>query len=283
MTLDDALHAATRAGLPLNEARMLLLHLLYRPTHDRAWLLAHGGDALPAEAQAALQALTARRLAGEPVAYLVGHKHFHGLRLQVDARVLDPRDDTETLVDWALECLQALPASAAAPRALDLGTGSGAIALALAKHCPHAHVTAVDASADALAVARANAQQLGLAVDFRQGDWLAPVAGERFALLVSNPPYIAEGDAHLPALRHEPRAALVSGADGLADIRRITAAAPSHLLPGGWLLIEHGWNQAAAVRQLLADAGFAHISTRRDLAGVERCTGGQWAEQTKQA
>ena len=139
---------------------------------------------------------------------------------------------------------------------------------------PQARVTAVDASADALTVARANAGQLGLAVTLHHGDWLAPVAGERFDLIVSNPPYIAEGDAHLPALAHEPRSALVSGADGLDDLRRIVATAPAHLAPGGWLLLEHGWDQAAAVRALLTDAGFTQVQSRRDLAGIERCSGG---------
>ena len=177
---------------------MLLLHVLEQPTHARAWLLAHDTDAMPAEADARLQALATRRLAGEPLAYLTGEKAFHGLTLRVDARVLDPRDDTETLVDWALALL---PADAPR-RVLDLGTGSGAIALAIAQQRPLAQVVAVDASADALAVARANAERLGLRVDMRLGDWLTPVAGERLDLIVSNPPYIADTDPHLPALAH---------------------------------------------------------------------------------
>ncbi len=269
-TLGTALRQLQTGGLPRLEAQMLLLHALGQPPQARAWLLAHDDDALPADAATRLHALATRRLAGEPMAYLTGEKHFHGLRLQVDARVLDPRDDTETLVDWALALL---PADAPR-RVLDLGTGSGAIALAIAHARPQARVTAVDASADALTVARANAGQLGLAVTLHHGDWLAPVAGEVFDLIVSNPPYIAEGDAHLPALAHEPRAALVSGADGLDDLRRIVATAPAHLAPGGWLLLEHGWDQAAAVRALLADAGFAQVQSRRDLAGIERCSGG---------
>ena len=269
-TLGTALRQLQTDGLPRLEAQMLLLHALGQPPQARAWLLAHDDAALPADAATRLHALATRRLAGEPMAYLTGEKHFHGLRLQVDARVLDPRDDTETLVDWALALL---PADAPR-RVLDLGTGSGAIALAIAHARPQARVTAVDASADALTVARANAGQLGLAVTLHHGDWLAPVAGERFDLIVSNPPYIAEGDAHLPALAHEPRSALVSGADGLDDLRRIVATAPAHLAPGGWLLLEHGWDQAAAVRALLADAGFAQVQSRRDLAGIERCSGG---------
>ena len=261
-TLGAALRQLQTGGLPRLEAQMLLLHALGQPPQARAWLLAHD--------DARLHALATRRPAGEPMAYLTGEKHFHGLRLQVDARVLDPRDDTETLVDWALALL---PADAPR-RVLDLGTGSGAIALAIAHARPQARVTAVDASADALTVARANAGQLGLAVTLHHGDWLAPVAGERFDLIVSNPPYIAEGDAHLPALAHEPRSALVSGADGLDDLRRIVATAPAHLAPGGWLLLEHGWDQAAAVRALLTDAGFTQVQSRRDLAGIERCSGG---------
>ena len=269
-TLGAALRQLQTGGLPRLEAQMLLLHALGQPPQARAWLLAHDDAALPADAATRLHALATRRLAGEPMAYLTGEKHFHGLRLQVDARVLDPRDDTETLVDWALALL---PADAPR-RVLDLGTGSGAIALAIAHARPQARVTAVDASADALAVARANAGRLGLAVTLHHGDWLAPVAGEAFDLIVSNPPYIAEGDAHLPALAHEPRSALVSGADGLDDLRRIVATAPAHLAPGGWLLLEHGWDQAAAVRALLTDAGFTQVQSRRDLAGIERCSGG---------
>ena len=272
-TLLDALRHLQAQGLPRLDAQMLLLHALGRPTHARAWLLAHDGEPLPAGAAERLHALAARRLAGEPMAYLTGEKHFHGLCLHVDARVLDPRDDTETLVDWALEHLPA----GVPRRVLDLGTGSGAITLAIAHARPAAQVVAVDASADALAVARANAQRLGLAVDLRCGHWLAPVAGQRFDVIVSNPPYIAEDDAHLPALVHEPRQALVSGADGLHDLRHIVAAAPAHLHAGGWLLLEHGWDQAATVRALLAQAGFAAVQSRRDLAGIERCSGGQWA------
>ncbi|GAD23242.1 peptide chain release factor N(5)-glutamine methyltransferase, partial [Acidovorax sp. MR-S7] len=209
-----------------------------------------------------------RRMAGEPVAYLTGTKEFYGLPLQVDARVLDPRPDTETLVDWAL----ALAAPAA--RMADLGTGSGAIALALQSQRPQAQVLAVDASADALAVARANARRLGLPVRFVQGHWLDGIAGP-FDLIVSNPPYIPATDPHLAALTHEPLSALASGDDGLQDIRAIAAQAPSRLAPGGWLLLEHGWDQAEAVQALLRAAGFGQVHSRHDLAGMARCTGGQ--------
>ena len=278
-TLAAALRQWQLRGLPRLEAQMLLLHVLGQPTHARAWLLAHDGQALPAAAATRLHALATRRLAGEPMAYLTGEKAFHGLTLRVDARVLDPRDDTETLVDWALALL---PADAPR-RVLDLGTGSGAIALAIAQQRPLAQVVAVDASADALAVARANAERLGLRVDMRLGDWLTPVAGERLDLIVSNPPYIADTDPHLPALAHEPRQALVSGADGLDDIRRIVAQAPAHLAPGGWLLLEHGWDQAGAVRALLSAAGFAQVQSRRDLAGIERGSGGQYPDRRAQS
>ena len=270
-TVAHALAHAQASGLARIDAQMLLLHALGRAPHDRAWLIAHDGDALAPAVAAQFDALCVRRLDGEPVAYLTGAKAFHGLTLQVDARVLDPRDDTETLVDWALEML---PADAPR-RVLDLGTGSGAIALALAAARPQADVWTVDASADALAVAQANGQRLGLAVTWRHGHWLAPVAGQRFDVIVSNPPYIAEGDPHLAALAHEPRMALASGPDGLRDLRAIGAAAPAHLQPGGWLLLEHGHDQAAAVRALLRQAGLGQVQSRRDLAGIERCSGGQ--------
>lgn len=272
-TLAQALLHAEAFGLPRAEARMLLLQTLGRALHERAWLVAHDGDTLPPEASAQFEILVRRRLAGEPVAYLTGHKPFYGLDLAVDARVLDPRDDTETLVDWALAICP--PGPRPVPwRLLDLGTGSGAIALALCSQRPAAEVTAIDHSEDALAVATANARQLSLPLRLLAGDWFAPVQGERFDLIVSNPPYIAESDPHLPSLVHEPRDALVSGPDGLTDIRHLIAHAPAHLRPGGWLLLEHGWDQAEAVRALLVAAGFEHVQSRRDLAGIERCSGG---------
>ncbi|WP_313312075.1 peptide chain release factor N(5)-glutamine methyltransferase [Pulveribacter sp.] len=266
-TIARALAQAQAGGLARIDAQMLLLHLLQRPLHDRAWLLTHDGDALPDDALARYQGLCARRAAGEPVAYLTGHKEFYGLALQVDARVLDPRPDTETLVDWALE----LAASTA--RMADLGTGSGAIALALQSRRPQARVLAVDASADALAVARANAARLGLPVQFTRGNWLEGIAGP-FEVIVSNPPYIPAADPHLAALTHEPLSALASGADGLDDIRAIIAQAPARLAAGGWLLLEHGWDQASAVQALLQAAGFDQVQSRHDLAGIARCSGG---------
>ena len=273
MTLAQALAQAAAAGLARLDAQLLLLHVLGRAGTDRAWLLAHDGDPLPAPAHQGFRTLCARRAQGEPLAYLVGEKEFFGLPLAVDARVLVPRPDTETLVEWALERLQGL----AAPRVVDLGTGSGAIALAIARARPDARVEAVDRSAAALEVARANAGRLCLSVDFRQADWLDGAAGP-YDLVVSNPPYVAAGDPHLATLRHEPASALVAGADGLDDLRRITGAAPAVLRPGGWLLLEHGWDQAAAVRGLLEAAGYGSVQSRRDLAGPERCSGGRRLE-----
>ena len=209
------------------------------------------------------------------MAYLLGEKEFGGLTLQVDARVLVPRPDTEVLVDWALDALPK-PGGAEPPRLLDLGTGSGAIALTVAARRPDAQISATDASADALAVAQANAQRLNLPLRFAQGAWLAAVPGERFDVIASNPPYIAEGDHHLVALSHEPLTALTAGPDGLDDIRQIVAQAPGALRPGGWLLLEHGHDQAAAVRELLGTQGFEEVCSRTDLAGIERCSGGRW-------
>ena len=271
MTLQQALTTAQAQGLARIDAQMLLLHTLGRATGDRAWLITHDTDTLPPAVQQRFEALCQRRLAGEPVAYLTGTKAFYGLELQVDARVLDPRPDTETLVDWALEVLKGHPA----PRLLDLGTGSGAIALALQHQRPDATVLAVDASLDALAVAQANASRLGLAVQFRHGHWMEGLEGV-FDAIVSNPPYIPAADPHLAALTHEPLQALASGADGLEDIRAIVAQAPAHLKPGGWLLLEHGWDQAPAVCALLRSAGLEQVQGRKDLAGIVRCSGGRW-------
>ncbi|WP_298212716.1 peptide chain release factor N(5)-glutamine methyltransferase [Acidovorax sp.] len=271
-TLAQALAQAHTLGLARIDAQLLLLHALARPDAGRAWLLAHDTDVLDEVVHGDFLALCQRRVAGEPVAYLTGRKEFYGLPLQVDARVLDPRPDTETLVNWALEVIAPLPS----PRVVDLGTGSGAIALALQSQNPNAQVLAVDASTDALAVAQANAERLGLPVRFQHGNWLLGVGGLVFDAIVSNPPYIASADPHLAALTHEPLLALASGADGLEDIRTIVAQAPAHLQPGGWLLLEHGHDQAPAVRALLTAQGFAQVQSRNDLAGIARCTGGQW-------
>jgi release factor glutamine methyltransferase len=273
-TLTETLRHASANGLDRLDAQMLLLHALGRSPHDRAWLIAHDSDPMPAEAATRWHAMLLRRQTGEPVAYLLGEKEFGGLSLQVDARVLVPRPDTEVLVAWALEVLPS-PGSEP-PFFLDLGTGSGAIALAVAASRPDVQVTATDASADALAVAQANARRLILPVRLAQGPWLAAVPGERFHVIASNPPYIAEGDHHLAALTHEPISALTAGPDGLDDIRQIVAQAPGSLHPGGWLLLEHGHDQAATVRELLAAQRFMAVSSRQDLAGIERCSGALW-------
>jgi release factor glutamine methyltransferase len=275
-SIRNTLAALQQSGLERLDAQMLLLLALQRDPHDRAWLMAHDGDALPADAATRLGALVQRRQRGEPMAYLRGDQAFFGLSLAVDPRVLVPRPDTETLVSWALERLDA---ANSAVRVLDLGTGSGAIALAIAAQRPLAAVSATDASEDALVVARGNARRLGLPVRFQAGSWLDAVPGQRFDVIVTNPPYIAEGDPHLAALTHEPLSALTAGADGLDDIRTIVDQAPQALLPGGWLLIEHGFDQSAAVRSLLQAAGFVHVSSRTDLAAIERCSGGQWPQR----
>jgi release factor glutamine methyltransferase len=259
---------ALRQGLARVDAQILLLFALARPVHDRAWLLAHDTDLLTEAQHRSWDQALHRRLQGEPVAYITGRKDFFGLTLNVDARVLDPRPDTETLVEWALELLP----SGQPARVLDLGTGSGAVALALQHQRPAAQVTAVDASADALAVASANAQRLKLPVKWVLSHWMDAVPGP-FELIASNPPYVAEGDPHLAALTHEPLSALTSGTDGLDDIRQIIVQAPSRLAPVGWLLLEHGWDQAAPVQALLREAGFLQVQSRRDLGGIERCTG----------
>ncbi len=272
LTLAQAAAWAQTLGLPRLDAQVLLLHALGRAPHDRAWLLAHGDAPLDATVQTTFEAYAQRRLNTEPVAYITGQKEFFGLTMQVDKRVLDPRADTETLVEWAMSCL----ADTSSPEVVDLGTGSGAIALAIKHTRPDAQVSAVDASADALAVASANAERLALPVDFHHGSWLAPLNGRTFDAIVSNPPYVASDDEHLAALKHEPLSALASGADGLDDIRTIVREAAQHLKPNGWLLLEHGYDQAHAVQTLLSNQGFVNVQSRPDLAGILRCTGGQW-------
>jgi release factor glutamine methyltransferase len=273
MTVAQALAEAAALGLERLDARILLLNALGRAESDRAWLLAHDGDSLSADGQAQFKQLCARRAAGEPLAYIVGHKEFFGLDLLVDRRVLVPRPDTETLVEWALELLP----SETGARVVDLGTGSGAIALAVKHARPLARVEATDISADALAVAAENARRLSLQVDFRRASWLAGATGA-FELIVSNPPYIRADDPHLAVLGDEPLGALAAGNDGLHDLRAIVQAAPACLSRGGWLLLEHGWDQAQPVRDLLEAAGFRYVASRRDLAGHERCSGGKWLE-----
>ncbi len=241
--------------------------------HSRARLVAF--PEMPVEMQAArhFEALLARRAATEPFAYITGQQEFWSLTLEVSPAVLIPRPETELLVEWAL---QLLPANQT-PSVLDLGTGSGAIALAIKKERPHADVCACDRSPAALAVAAENAHQLNLPLRLLAGSWFAPLSGMTFDLIVANPPYVADGDAHLHALGHEPQSALVAGADGLEDLRHIIAEAAAYLRAGAHLLLEHGCQQAEAVTQLLRQAGFSDVQTRADLAGLPRASGGRKA------
>lgn len=268
---EAALRAAA-ARIGGTDAEWLLMHVLGRP---RAWLFAHGRSALEPMQAEAFEALVARREAGEPIAYLTGHRGFWSLDLEVGPSVLIPRPETELLVALALERVP----PGRPVRIADLGTGSGAIALAIASERPQARVVAVDASGEALAVAKGNAKRLRLAnVEFLGGSWWRPLAGDRFDLVASNPPYIADGDPHLGEgdLRFEPAAALASGDDGLDAIREIVRGAPAHLADGGWLLLEHGWEQGGAVRALLLEAGFGDIATHRDLEDRDRVTLGRF-------
>lgn len=272
MTIQEALQRAM-ASLPGDspklDAEVLLGFVLGQ---SRTYLYTWPERELSATQQSLLEELVARRASGTPVAYLVGEREFWSLPLQVNEHTLIPRPETELLVEQALA---RLPRSG---RALDLGTGTGAIALALVSERPDAEIWAVDASLEALKVARANVERLGLPVQLVHSDWFAQVSGQRFHLIVSNPPYIAEADPHLGQgdVRFEPLTALASGRDGLADIRQIVARAPAHLHPGGWLLFEHGYDQGAPVRELLTRAGFSGVETVQDYGGNDRVTLGQW-------
>ena len=274
--LEQALSWAQASGVSRLEAQLLMLHALARPLVDRSWLYLHGADLLAPDTHHSFKTFVGRRLAHEPLAYITGQKEFFGLTLAVDQRVLDPRADTETLVEWALDVLNPSRESQEhPPRVLDLGCGSGAIALAIKANFQEARVTAVDQSQDALEVAQNNARALGLEIDFRQGSWFEPLEGDLFDVVVSNPPYIEPNDPHLALLQHEPQSALVSLDEGLADIQAIVDNSPQHLHSRGWLLIEHGFEQAPRVSKMLETAGFELIQTRFDLAGLPRCTGGR--------
>lgn len=252
------------------EAQILLMHVL---NVNRAWLLAHATDVVSDEHASDFTRLWQRRVQGEPIAYILGYREFFGLKLKVTPDTLIPRPDTETLVEAALqEITQHM-------QVLDLGTGTGAIALAIAQQAPQSHVTAADASEAALKVAEANLQSLQLGnVTLVQSDWFSALTDHTFDLIVSNPPYIEAADHHLTQgdLRFEPLSALAAGADGLADIRQIIAQAPPYLNQGGWLMLEHGYNQAEAVHKLYEMAGFQHIQTLRDLGDNPRVTLAQW-------
>jgi release factor glutamine methyltransferase len=255
------------------EAEILLCHCLQQ---TRSYLYTWPENLVDGELCATYESLLSARRDGTPVAYLTGSREFWSLQLQVDERTLIPRPETETLVEWALEL--PLPEDA---RVADLGTGSGAIALALASERLGWQLLATDISEAALAVASLNARRLGLAnIEFRCSDWERSLAPGSFQLIVSNPPYIASADPHLGQgdLRFEPAEALKSGIDGLDAIRCIIAAAPMYLCSGGWLLLEHGYDQAETVRQLLQSTGFSAVATRSDLAGLERISGGSWGD-----
>jgi release factor glutamine methyltransferase len=260
------------------DAEVLLCAALEKP---RSYLFAWPEAEVAPNVEARYRDWLARRAAGTPIAYLLGQREFWSLPLAVSDATLIPRPDTELLVEQALAL--ALPAQAAVA---DLGTGSGAIALALASERPGWVISAVERSAAALTIARENGRSLGLLnIDWREGSWFEPLAGRRFDLVVSNPPYLAEDDPHLQKgdLRFEPRSALASGIDGLDDIRQIISEAPAHLEPGGWLLLEHGYSQGRSLRALLAEGGFTEVSSQRDLAGHERVSAGRWAPATRGA
>lgn len=261
--------ALAGCGLEPREARLLLAEAT---GFSQASVLAHPERELEAAAEARFLDWTARRRVGEPVAYVLGKREFYGLSLAVNRAVLIPRPETELLVELALARL----GPQAAARVLDLGAGSGALALAIKRHRPHTRVIAVEADLSAMQTALRNAARLGLDIELRHGRWFEPVRGERFALVVSNPPYVAEGDPHLAQgdLRFEPKSALVAGADGLDALRAIAAGAAAHLEAGGWLLLEHGQGQDAAVRALLAAGGLEEVASWPDLAGIARVTGG---------
>lgn len=275
-SLDDLIRDS---GLPRAEARRLLASLTGQPL---TWIMAHGDDPADPDTTARFQTLAERRRAGEPLAYLLGQQEFYGRPFTVSPAVLIPRADTETLVETALEQLlllrqqrRAVPLSL-----LELGTGSGIIAITLALEAPDTEVHAVERSPEALAMAQQNAKALGAdRIHWHAGSWWQALASpRRFDLIVSNPPYIAAGDHHLQQgdLRFEPPQALAAGPDGLDDLRIIIGGAPAHLSPGGWLLLEHGYDQETPVQALLRDAGFAEVFTRRDLAGQPRVSGGRW-------
>ena len=277
-SIDDLIR---HSQLPRAEARRLLASLTGQPL---TWFMAHGDDPADPDTTTRFQALAERRRAGEPLAYLLGQQEFYGRPFAVSPAVLIPRADTETLVETALEqlLLQRQQRRAVPLSLLELGTGSGIIAITLALEAPDTEVHAVERSPDALAVAQQNAKALGAdRIHWHTGNWWQALAcPRRFDLIVSNPPYIAAGDHHLQQgdLRFEPPQALAAGPDGLDDLRIIIGGAPAHLSPGGWLLLEHGYDQETPVQALLRDAGFADVFTRRDLAGQPRVSGGRWLE-----
>ena len=259
MTIAEALRAT---GIDAREARLLLAAAT---GFSEASVLAHPERSLPVAEETLFLSMSSRRATGEPVAYILGRREFYGIELAVNPAVLIPRPETELLVELALQ--------KDFSSVLDLGTGSGAIAIALKRNKPSIRVTASEASAAALVVAKRNAARYNLQIDFRHGPWFQPLAGERFDLIVSNPPYVADGDPHLKDLAYEPQSALLAGADGLDAVREIARAAPRYLKPDGWLLVEHGAGQDTAVRELFRAGGLEEGTTWPDLAGIPRVSG----------
>jgi len=289
-TLGALINLSCQHGLTRLEAQCLMLKAMGRAQSEKVWLYTHDQTELTPTEESLFWADVRRRLAHVPLAYITQESCFYGLPLKVDERALDPRSDTEVLVDWALEILNSKKkVSTNSPirplnslnlnekmlKVVDLGCGSGAIALALKKNAPECEVWAIDQSLNALDLTQHNAQALSLQLMVRQGSWLEGIESHLFDLIVSNPPYIAPGDPHLENLLHEPLSALVSPEEGMADIRAIAKQAISHLKAGAWLLFEHGHDQSARVRETLEDLGYINIKTRPDLAGIPRCTGGQ--------
>lgn len=273
VSIEQALAHAQSKGLSRLDAQALLSNRLQQ---TRTWLLAHDDEWMVARDWSDFQSDVARRAAGEPVAYIVGQREFHGLMLKVTSAVLVPRPETELLVDWGLQHLTSMEPTDAPPAAVDLGTGSGAIALAVKFHRRDVRILATDRSVAALDVARANAGSHGLEIEFAQGDWWSAASGRTFDLALANPPYIDGDDPHLQHLQHEPIDALSPGKDGLAALSEVVQRAPAHLNKGAALLVEHGHDQADAVQDLFARRGFQAITTLADLAGQPRCTGGRW-------
>lgn len=269
MKVKEALRAL---GNDYRDAEVLLLHCLGKD--DRSWLITHDQDELQADVIETFFSISKERLRGVPLAYLLGHREFWSLKLKVTRDVLIPRAETEVVVDWVLELASRYDLESI----LDLGTGSGAIALAVQHDLPHLSVTASDVSESALRVARENAEGLGLTIEIVESNWFDSLAQRRWDLIASNPPYVAADDAHLQEgdLRFEPNTALTDGRDGLSSIREIASSAPNHLEIGGWLLIEHGYDQAADVQSILQQNGFSKVSLRHDIAGRPRVTGGCW-------
>ncbi|MEQ1806123.1 MAG: peptide chain release factor N(5)-glutamine methyltransferase [Burkholderiaceae bacterium] len=272
-TVAQALASARTSGLDALDAQVLLAKSLKRP---RSWLLAYGDAQIDAGRLGEFAAWVARRARGEPLAYLTGEKEFCGLLLHVGPAVLIPRPETEHLVQWGVEILRERLAAIGEAQVLDLGTGSGAIALAVKAAHPAARLVASDVDANALSMAQHNAKRLALDIEFQQGPWWAAVAPQTFHLVLCNPPYVSSSDPHLAALTFEPQRALTPGATGLEALQSVVQNAPEHLHAAAWLLVEHGFDQAGQVRELMQRRGFAEVQTRRDLAGHARCTGGCW-------